>query len=259
MNDIAAALKEFRQQNNLEQDDLARMLDTTQQTVSNWEKGTVPRAGALRRIAHMLRNYEGGKPLPPLPSKPVFDASITEIHEVAPGFQSPPDPPQLETTPRLSLHHQRQHAQNRFEQELEARLLANGVAFEQDARAQHAGVTFHADYLSERVCAEFRYLPAHVHFSFRFVDMGLFQLSTLRKIHRRSGQERDYYVLLLLYNVADGINTRILSRATALAMLDDIHTIVAHDPEQAAAALLDIETGRYFAAESDTEGDTSQW
>ena len=52
--DIARLLKDLRRQERWEQDDLAKRLGTSQQTVSNWENGTLPRAGALRKLNDLL-------------------------------------------------------------------------------------------------------------------------------------------------------------------------------------------------------------
>ena len=53
--DIGSVLKELRHTQRWEQADLARQLGTTQQSVSKWESGTLPRAGALKRINDLLR------------------------------------------------------------------------------------------------------------------------------------------------------------------------------------------------------------
>lgn len=79
--DLAQTLKDFRQANGLEQDGLAVLLDTTQQTISNWESGTMPRTAALNRINHLLRTYKKGEePKPYVP--PTYHPAITEIHEI---------------------------------------------------------------------------------------------------------------------------------------------------------------------------------
>jgi transcriptional regulator with XRE-family HTH domain len=53
--DIGTILKRLRRTQQWEQADLARELGTTQQSVSKWEAGTLPRAGALKKINALLR------------------------------------------------------------------------------------------------------------------------------------------------------------------------------------------------------------
>lgn len=52
---IGMVLKELRHAQRWEQADLARLLGTTQQSVSKWEQGTLPRAGMLKKINDLLR------------------------------------------------------------------------------------------------------------------------------------------------------------------------------------------------------------
>ena len=69
-------LKDLRRQERWEQDDLAKRLGTSQQTVSNWENGTLPRAGALRKLNDLLVELK----LPPVsiaaPTLPVIDPPL---------------------------------------------------------------------------------------------------------------------------------------------------------------------------------------
>ena len=48
--DIENVIKELRRKEGWEQDDLAKRLGTTQQTISNWENGSLPRLGALKKL-----------------------------------------------------------------------------------------------------------------------------------------------------------------------------------------------------------------
>ncbi len=54
--DIANVIKDLRRKQAWEQDDLAKRLGTSQQTVSNWESGTLPRAAALLKINALLKD-----------------------------------------------------------------------------------------------------------------------------------------------------------------------------------------------------------
>jgi transcriptional regulator with XRE-family HTH domain len=54
--DISGIIKQLRRSQDWEQADLARELGTTQQAVSKWEAGTLPRAGALKKINALLRS-----------------------------------------------------------------------------------------------------------------------------------------------------------------------------------------------------------
>lgn len=76
--DIAQLLKDVRRQQHWEQEDLAKRLDTSQQTVSNWENGTLPRAGALRRINELL----GELKLPPVSVSTIAKIEIRREEEV---------------------------------------------------------------------------------------------------------------------------------------------------------------------------------
>lgn len=53
--DIANVIKDLRASQHWEQEDLAKRLGTSQQTVSNWEAGTMPRASALTKINALLK------------------------------------------------------------------------------------------------------------------------------------------------------------------------------------------------------------
>lgn len=52
--DIAKILKDIRKTKDWDQQEIARRLGTTQQTISNWEQGAMPRASAIKRINRLL-------------------------------------------------------------------------------------------------------------------------------------------------------------------------------------------------------------
>jgi transcriptional regulator with XRE-family HTH domain len=60
--DIVHILKQLRQTQGWDQSDLAKQLGTTQQTVSNWESGKLPRPSALKKI-NVLLHAQDIKPI----------------------------------------------------------------------------------------------------------------------------------------------------------------------------------------------------
>ncbi len=61
---ISQQLIAYRKANKLTQEDVAALMDTTQQTVANWERGTMPRPMALVGILAMLETGEAPSPPP---------------------------------------------------------------------------------------------------------------------------------------------------------------------------------------------------
>lgn len=258
--DIANTLKEFRRDNELEQEDLAKLLDTTQQTVSNWESGTMPRSAALNRINHLLKTYRKGEDQTPWVA-PTYHPSITEIHEIpvdrrlqrqrldalrnAAAHGAPvseydhriPRPekikPILEDGPAAF--------ENDFMHHL-ADILPVTRPFEIDARVDYPGLRLRADYLSSKVCAE---IKINVRTMTPFpLEIGIYQLSTFRRVFERKGEPRTVYALFLVAKDPDH-RPRLLNRILASAALHDVQVFVVHTPEECAQLIEELETGKY--------------
>lgn len=247
--DIANTLKEFRQQHSMEQDELARLLETTQQTVSNWENGTMPRASALRRINHLLTTYRVGEGAKPLPEKPVLNPAISEIHEirvkseyetkrgVAEALGTVAERPVRELQSTEALLNEARNAEEAF-----FVVLSQELSFEREARIEFQGYRTRIDYLDADVCAEFKYLPVRA-VSFgpptRFVEYAVQQLVTNRRILEMIGQPRKIFALVMCFPTLP-TNTMRFNRLITLATLHDVRLVIGQTPEQCARAFLDM-------------------
>lgn len=261
--DLAQTLKDFRAANSLEQEDLAKLLETTQQTVSNWEGGTMPRSGALKRINHLLATYKQGElPLPWVPS-PKLNPAITEIHEV-------PVQEQMQFARYSKSRAEPELGEGRIKTEYETRRAVaeslgsiageHPVTFERDfmqqladhlpvtrqfeiqAAVDYQGLRMRADYLSAKVCAEFK-MNARMMSIFP-IELGIHQLSTLRRIFERKGEPRVVYVLFIVTKDPEH-RPRILNRILTSATLHDVHVFIVHTPEECAQMIEELETGKY--------------
>jgi len=263
--DIATALKDFRKEHGLEQDDLAKMLDTTQQTVSNWESGgTTPRATALRRINHVLATYRPGigpepyveKPRPQGDGYPTFSSTMIPREElairnaeahgvtvkgeyetrrtVAEALASIAD--SKSNTERITLM---RSMRQEFERQL-SDLMDKSIDFKLDATVDFQSLRQRADYLSPRVCAEIK-MP--VRFDYMIAESGVHQLLTLREILKRNNQEREYFVLILLATPGAGMRPMALSRIVTLASIHDVHVFITGSAEETAQILSELEKG----------------
>lgn len=222
MVDIANVLKEFRQRTGLEQSDLALKLGVTQQTVSNWESGTVPRPTAMRRIQALV-------------SEQGMEVPFAHMVQAQQQIQTPPP-----NTIRLGVDNPLMVRNRAFETEL-FDLLSENIEFETYAKAEMNGVRMRVDYLSPKVCAEIKHVR-HPGMS-SLIDLGILQLSTVRKIHERSSHLRKHYVLLIVpIDPATPVRS---TRVFNLAALHDISAVIAFTPEQCAAILTDFEKDRF--------------
>lgn len=261
--DIATALKEFRQEHGLEQEELAKMLDTTQQTVSNWESGgTMPRANALKRINHVLATYRPGVgPAPYVESPriqgdgyPTFASTMIPKDElavrnatahginvkseyetrrtVAESLASIADPAE-----RMALMRSRRQE---FEQQIVAG-LGPGVEFMVNAPVDFQALRLRADYLSPKVCAEIKTItePKNINMG---VEHGIHQLTTLRAVLKHNNQPREYFVLVVVLSSGAGMRPMALSRIVTLASLHDVHVFITGSAEETAQILTELET-----------------
>lgn len=250
--DLAQTLKDFRQANGLEQDDLATLLDTTQQTVSNWESGTMPRSAALNRINHLLKTYKKGEPTQPWVA-PTYHPDITEIHEIPvnKGRQRQGlDELRIKTEPETRMYMAQSIARiierpasdlgfvHRFRDVLFASLPPE-IKYEREAMVRFQGIQTRADYLTDKVCAEIKG-SSHPGSSPVF-DLGIHQLNTIREIHRRQGELRPVY-LLIVATTETSMPQR-TNRLLNMAALHDVQIFVATTPEEAAGLLIGLELG----------------
>lgn len=81
--DIAKVIKDIRKKKNWDQEHLAQHLGTTQQTISNWETGAMPRAHMLRKLSALMQETgmgplairtiaTAGEPMEKAATKPVL-------------------------------------------------------------------------------------------------------------------------------------------------------------------------------------------
>jgi transcriptional regulator with XRE-family HTH domain len=244
--DLATTLKDFRRDNGLEQDDLAKLLDTTQQTVSNWESGTMPRTGALKKITHLLNNYKKDgytAPSTPAPAQaqshgnyPTFSSTMLGADEfntrrrVAESLVKIVD--RGPHSPAFS-----------FLQDFKGKMLSlipAGIPHEQEALIKFQGVQVRADYLTRQVCAEIKY-SAHP-ISSPIFDIGILQLNTIRAIHKRQGELRGIYMLIIATQDITSLQQR-TTRLLNLAALHEIQIFIATTPEECAKLLIALEHG----------------
>ena len=260
--DLAQTLKEFRQANGLEQDDLATLLDTTQQTVSNWESGTMPRSAALNRINHLLKTYKKGE-VPPAWEPPTYHPAVTEIHEIPVDKEKQRQ--RLDVLRNAAAHGQikGEHETRAYMAQSMARTIERSpraeeyryietfrervfsklpptLSYERDAMVGFHGVRTRADYLTARVCAEIKY-STHPGSSPVF-DLGIHQLNTIREIHRRHGEQRAIYLLVVVTIDISGAQHR-TNRLLNLAALHDIQLFITTSPEECAELLVALESG----------------
>lgn len=261
--DIATALKEFRQEHGLEQEELAKMLDTTQQTVSNWESGgTTPRANALKRINHVLATYQPG--VGPAPyveppriqgdGYPTFTSTMIPKEELAirnAAAHGVTVKSEYETrrtvadslasilgardnTERITLM---RSMRQEFEQKL-GELLDQSIDFKLDAPIDFQSLRQRADYLSPRVCAEIK-IPTR--FDYMIAESGVHQLLTLREILKRNNQAREYFVLIMVVSPGAGMRPMAMSRIITLASIHDVHVFITGSAEETAQILSELE------------------
>jgi transcriptional regulator with XRE-family HTH domain len=266
--DIANTLKDFRRDNGLEQEDLAKLLDTTQQTVSNWESGTMPRANALKRINHVLATYQKGVGAAPYVEPPriqgdgypTFASTMIPKEELAVRRQvaqsledviTPVRERQnIRERPDLGAFH---HAAIMFEQGILA-AMPPGTVFRSDAVVEFQGLRLRPDFLTDKVCVEFKVTmwPSGAPIS---LDNAILQLTSIRRIHQFKGEERKTYALLI-GSPRTEVNPRTYNRLLATGALHGIDILVAHTPEQCAKLLLALENGEIDDEQQENEDET---
>lgn len=81
---LADRLVAYRKARELTQDDVAGMLDTTQQTVANWESGTMPRPMALAGLLAMLGDDPSSlcMPSPGSARSAIQEAFLSKVREL---------------------------------------------------------------------------------------------------------------------------------------------------------------------------------
>lgn len=266
--DIATTLKEFRQEHGLEQEDLAKLLDTTQQTVSNWESGTMPRTNALRRINHVLATYQKGVGAAPYVEPPriqgdgypTFASTMIPKEEIALRNHADNTGPvrvkseyetrravaeSLASTTGPSNNAERIALLRSMRQDFEEKLsdlLDKSIEFQLEATVDFQSLRQRADYLSPRVCAEIK-IPHR--FDYMIAESGVHQLLTMREILKRNNQAREYFVLILVVTPGASLGMRpmALSRIVTLASIHDVHVFITGSAEETAQILSELETG----------------
>lgn len=248
--DLATALKEFRQQHALEQADVARLLETTQQTVSNWENGTVPRSGTLRKISHLIATYQKGLPLDPVPPKPVFDPAISAIHDIRVKSE-------IETRREVaqSLEKVLREPLPRFgspRQDITERiasLLPPDLEFKTDQALEYQGLRRRVDFDNGNVVCNVTTALAASAVSasedprriglnvLRAVELNAMRLITVRAMHRLTQGERRIYAILVKVE-EDVMRQANLSQPMTLAAVHDLRLVLFTTAQQAADSLL---------------------
>lgn len=261
--DIAQTLKDFRAAHGLEQDQLAKLLETTQQTVSNWESGTMPRSGALKRINQLLTTYKQGQlPLPPVP-RPVFDPAITEIHEVPvneEGQFARYSKVKSESETRAEIADPRPIISNddliSWARQCEERFfdaLPDTLEYKRNAPVEYHGYRLRIDYMDSAACADFRAAPARqtaapLH---KYVEHSIHHLASVRRMLEINGTPRKLFIIVLclpeLPTVVSSFN-----RLIALASLHDVQMIVGGSPKDCADQMVSLlEEAKHPTAEDD--------
>ena len=239
--DIANVLKEFRSEHGLSQEQLADLLGTSQQTIGNWESGTQPRGTALKRINHLLATYQDGDPPTPtnFSERNHTMAALADIgvkprssHGFPPGYVVNVIGRPLDAAPSFSS---REFLVETLEH------LEGRVAAKTDVKLDYMGVRQRIDYLTEKVCAEvklYRQGPSPI------ADLGIYQLSTIRQIHKINREERLIYALILVTPDEPGqlsIPQLLPPRINAAGALHGIMVIGTSSPEQCARTLAELE------------------
>ena len=260
---IATALKEFRKEHGMEQDDLAKLLGTTQQTISNWESGTMPRANALKRISQVLASYERShvstgpqnelaaglpalekqseKPL----EKPVDKASEAYAFPWPEFIVSSADPQNIVVSRTHTNALDDEVIGRRWYTELRNSLteaLGNTVEFTMDAPISFQSLRQRADYLSNKVCAEIKCVKQPRN-AFMAAERGIYTLATLREMLERNNTPRQHYILVVVFTSGGGLLS--LSRLMALAALHKVDVFVASSASEAARLLAKLENGQF--------------
>ena len=226
---IGEALKKFRGERKLEQKDLAEMLGTTQQTISNWESGREPRADARDRILGMLRDAG-------------WVVEIGTGNQLSVGFHRPPASegvaegvtPIYETPHRVVMR----RSPETIASELEARFFGSlpaDIQPRRDAVFTAGGVRFIPDYLTDNLCLEIKTPMSPGSLS---VQLAIHHLSLARTMLDHTGEpDREFMVLLI------GNNTPILPRISSIAALEKIGIHQFDTPESAAKMVTAYERG----------------
>lgn len=242
---IATTLKEFRQQHNLEQDELARLLETTQQTVSNWEKGTLPRAGALRRINHLLNTYKKGEGVPTLPPKPVFNPAVQEIHDISVKSEYETRRAVAESLSSVAATPVSTRSSFIARQRLEGQmfsLLPSELGITCNVAFEHQGLRPRVNFLNDDIVCNVTMplLPGERRsfgfYLYRTVEMYVMRLMTVRSIQRLLGVERKIYAIVVMVpqETLQQLNP---TQAMVLASLHGIRLVLVSSAEQGAAAI----------------------
>lgn len=259
---VSTALKEFRQEHGLEQEDLAKLLDTTQQTVSNWESGgTMPRANALKRINHVLSTYRPG--VGPLPyveppriqgdGYPTFSSTMipkeelairnAEAHGVTVKSEYETRRTVAESLASIAKEPARSPliARKIFESQIEA-LLPRELNIVCNSTFAHYGLRTRIDFLNENIACNITLpvLPSEPSRSgfylYRTVEMHAMRLMTARSIQRLQGLERKVYAIIV--NLPqDTLQMLNPTQAMSLASLHGICLVLVSSVEQCVAAI----------------------
>jgi len=245
--DIANVLKEFRSEHGLSQDQLADLLGTSQQTIGNWESGTQPRGTALKRINHLLANYrDGDAPAPANYSLRSHTMAALADTNIKPRgeqglFQGLGSPPVLRFEERYGAPPSGPVFSSRDFLAETLKHLEGRVAAKTDVKLDYMGVRQRIDYLTDKVCAEvklYRQGPSPI------ADLGIYQLSTIRQIHKINREERLIYALILVTPDEPGqlsLPQLLPPRINAAGALHGIMVIGTSSPEQCARTLAELE------------------
>lgn len=264
--DLAQTLKDFRQANGLEQDDLANLLDTTQQTISNWESGTMPRSAALNRINHLLKTYKKGEELQPWVA-PRYHPAITEIHEIPvdkDAQRAKLDAMRERGVLYYGEHHTKRSVAENLEKVASELTPTIGVQIErqfideipddlkQNCRRKIAvhGHMYRFVYCSDKVVAELGVLiPRTVsggvlHIPTTGLSRTLWRMSSHRLMTKEVNPDRKYFLFLSMINDTGGpLPMQAITRLTGEAALHGI-SVIWTDSKNAADYLAAVERGQ---------------
>lgn len=219
---FAKRLLERRSQLGLSQEDVAKILGVTSQTISNWEAGTVPRKARIAQVEAWIANGAASTPAPVDLGPPLRDV-VVELPT--------PDAQKL----RMARIRERAEARDSERATFAADLPAPLRQYANPLFTPYKHFKFQRDYLSPHVSA-FMVFPTDPSASF---DNAVLDAAAIRAIDEIGSERRMFNVVIV---VGAGPETK--AREITLTAIADLVGVGLHfvpDASAAAAVVTELE------------------
>jgi transcriptional regulator with XRE-family HTH domain len=181
MEDLSKQLAAYRLDQGLEQKDVATKLGVTQQTVSNWESGKLPKGPRLEQLKKFLSGD----------SSPHVSALLAQERKAVYSPDSKHSNGYMEWVKESTAEFYDGFGPDGYGN----RNLHDHC----DKRINFGATKFDVDYMSNETCVILRFLEHDwLNLAAAGVHSGLLELAAVRELHRQADKTRDHYILMLI-------------------------------------------------------------